>query len=106
MARAELLGSVLLPVEVLAKPLRAGMDAEAHALTALLSHVRLIDVSMPIAALATALAAQHGLAAIDAVHLATAVDSRAQVFLTNNSKDFGSVQVEGLAIEFPEVRPA
>lgn len=98
---ATLIGSVLLPVEVLPKPMRTGKRTEQEALQALLRRVRLVELSLPLAALATQLAAEYGLRAADSVHLATAVHEEADVFYTNNTKDFARVGVPGLAVEHP-----
>jgi predicted nucleic acid-binding protein len=78
---------VLLP-ELLSKPLRDGKADELAELGALLGRLDLRPVDAAIARLATALAADHGLRAIDAVHLATAVNAGADRFITNNSRDF------------------
>lgn len=105
-ADADLFGSVLLPVEVLAKPRRLGATSELAALEALLAHVRLLPVTAATAVLATELAAAHRLPSMDAVHLATAIEARADVFLTNNTKDFGGITVDGPAIVSPHDRQA
>lgn len=98
LAGADLVGSVLLPVEVLAKPRRLSADHELAALEGLLAHVRLLPVTAATAALATELAATHHLPAFDSVHLATAIEARADVFFTNNTRDF-----EGLATDGPTI---
>ena len=103
MAGATLIGSVLLPVELLPKPKRTGADAELFALLALLRRVELVEITVAVAALATEMAAEHGLRALDATHLATAAHAGADVFFTNNHRDFGRVRVDGLAIEFPAI---
>ena len=100
----ELVGSVLLPVEVLAKPLRTGAVREGESLQALLRRIRLLDLTLPIAALATTLAAEQGLHAADAVHLATAVEALADVFLTNNRSDFGRISLDRPTIAFPRTQ--
>lgn len=82
------IGSVLLLPELLAKPMRDGATAEVEALAALLGRLTLRPVDAATAELATALAASYRLRALDAVHLATAVASGADRFLTNNAKDF------------------
>ncbi len=81
-------GSVLLIPELLTKPLRDGRDAEIEALTALIARLDLRPVDEAVAHLATTLGATHGLRAADAVHLATAVASGAERFITNNASDF------------------
>lgn len=99
---AELVGSALLPVELLPKPKRLGARAEVAALTSLLAGLRLLDVSLPIAVLATELATEYTLTAVDAVHLATARSAGADAFVTNNTKDFANVQIGGLGILHPQ----
>lgn len=81
-------GSVLLVPELLTKPIRTGADAEAAALAVLLGRIDLRPVDEATARLATALGADYGLRAADAVHLATAVATGADRFITNNSSDF------------------
>lgn len=94
-------GSVLLLPEVLAKPLRTGAAEEARSLAAFLGRLELAPVDLTIAQEATALGARHGLKAVDAVHLATAISLGADRFITNNRKDFSS----GID-EIEVVRPA
>lgn len=98
----ELVGSVLLPAEVLAKPMRAGSSTEYEAVMQLLRGVRLVEAGLPVVALATTVAAEHGLRAVDAVHLASALHARADAFLTNNTSDFAHVRLDGLRIRFPD----
>ena len=82
-------GSVLLLAEVLAKPMRADPgSAETAALISVLSRLELHPLDEATARLALALAATYGLRAADAAHLATAVASGAERFLTNNRRDF------------------
>lgn len=81
-------GSVLLLPELLTKPLRDGADREVEALVALLARLELRPVDESLASLATSLGATYRLRAADAVHLATAVASGADRFLTNNAADF------------------
>jgi predicted nucleic acid-binding protein len=51
--------------------------------------------------LAVAFGARHGLGVVDAVHLATAAHSGADVFLTNNSKDFDPERIFEIDVIFP-----
>jgi predicted nucleic acid-binding protein len=81
-------GSVLLIPELLTKPMRDGADGEVEALAALIGRLDLRPVDEATAELATVLGAAHGLRAADAVHLATAVATGANRFITNNSSDF------------------
>ncbi|CAN5384192.1 hypothetical protein BH23ACT3_BH23ACT3_17240 [soil metagenome] len=98
------IGSVLLIPELLTKPMRDRADTELEALTALLGRVDLRPVDEAIAELATALGATHRLRAADAVHLATAVASGADRFITNNSSDFTKTITE-VAITYPDELP-
>ncbi|MGL5857972.1 MAG: type II toxin-antitoxin system VapC family toxin [Angustibacter sp.] len=89
-----LVGSALLLPEVLAKPLRTAHTEEVGALTRILSRLQLHPLDETTASLATSLAAQYRLKAPDAVHLATAVATGADLFLTHNTKDFTAKIVE------------
>jgi predicted nucleic acid-binding protein len=82
-------GSVVLLPEVLAKPMRDGATHEVAALVGLLSRLDLRPVDAVTAEVATSLAATHRLRAADALHLATAVVTGADRFITNNRRDFG-----------------
>lgn len=82
-------GSVLLLPEVLSKPMRNDPKSdEVAALAGLLSRLQLHPIDEPTSRLALALAASYGLRSADAAHLATAVASGADRFLTNNRRDF------------------
>jgi predicted nucleic acid-binding protein len=82
------IGSVLLMPEVMSKPLRDDREDQLADLATLLARLDLRPLDHATARVATALAAQHRLRAADAVHLATAVVSGADRFITNNRKDF------------------
>lgn len=82
------IGSLLLVPELLAKPMRDGVEDELADLGALLARLDLRPVDAAIAELATSLASRHRLRPIDAVHLATAVIHGADRFITNNRRDF------------------
>lgn len=85
----ERVGSVLLVPEVLTKPLREDPDGEElRTLTGVLARLDLRPLDGATARLAAVLGVQHGLRAADATHLATAVASGADHFLTNNRRDF------------------
>ncbi len=99
------IGSIILLPEILAKPMRAGTDIEVRSLTELLKRLDLLPIDTSIAELATVLGAEHGLHAIDAVHLATAVDAGADRFLTNNQRDFRR-SIGQIEITYPEDLPA
>jgi predicted nucleic acid-binding protein len=81
-------GSVLLIPELLTKPTRDGADDEVAALAAILGRLDLRPVDEATAELAVAVGASYGLRAADAVHLATAVVTGADRFVTNNARDF------------------
>lgn len=95
------IGSVLLLPELLAKPLREGGTDEVRMLAGLLSRLDLRPTDRATADLATALAARHRLRAADAIHLATAVGTGADRFITNNKRDFG-IAITEIEITYPE----
>lgn len=94
-------GSVMLLPELLSKPLRADSTTELTELGGLLARLDLRPVDQATAELATALSAQYGLRAVDAVHLATAVHAGAERFLTNNRRDFPKSILE-IDITYPD----
>jgi len=99
------IGSVLLLPELLSKPIREQADGEVTMLAALLSRLDLLPVDQATAELAVALGARYGLKAVDAVHLATAVGSGADRFLTNNERNFPRTITEidvSYPIDLPE----
>jgi len=98
------IGSVLLLPELLAKPQREGRDDEVSTLLGLLAHLDLLPVDDSTADLAVALSVAYRLRAIDAVHLATAVNGGADAFVTNNRRDFRSTITE-VDITYPEDLP-
>lgn len=96
------IGSVLLLPEVLTKPLREDPDSpEVKALAGLLGRLDLRPVDEATARLAVGLAVTYRLRAADAVHLATAVTSGADRFLTNNRRDFPTT-IDEIDIVYPE----
>lgn len=94
-------GSTLLLPELLIKPTRLGQAAERRALLAALARLELIAPDEAVCRLAVSLGAAYGLKMPDAVHLATAVQAGADVFVTNNRKDFGEKVLE-LRVAYPE----
>ncbi len=88
------IGSVLLIPETLIKPMRTASSAELSYLHDLLGRLDLIPTDGAVARLGTALGARHGLRAVDAIHLATAVAGGADHFLTNNQADFPTTITE------------
>ena len=90
--------------ELLSKPTRTGDARQLDALGRLLGRLDLSPVDLVIADLAAALGAQYGLRAVDAVHLATAVNAGAERFVTNNSKHFKPSIVE-IDVTYPTDLP-
>lgn len=82
--------SVLTLTEVLPKPIEAGDEKLARKFARLLGHGRnfnLIEISARIAERAGRLRGQYpDLRTIDAIQLSTAIDVRADAFLTNDKK--------------------
>jgi len=97
-------GSVLLIPELLTKPMRQAAETEIEALAVLLARLDLRPADEAVAELAAALGATHGLRALDAVHLATAVAAGAERFITNNSADFAKTITE-IAVTYPDDLP-
>jgi predicted nucleic acid-binding protein len=97
-------GSVLLLPEVLSKPLRDGTTDEVRVLAGLLARLDLRPVDRATAELATALSSRYRLKAADATHLATAVSTGADRFITNNKHDF-STDITEIDITHPDELP-
>jgi predicted nucleic acid-binding protein len=95
------IGSVLLLPEVLAKPLRDGNMEMLELLEELLGRLELRPTTMETARLAARLRATYGMPAADAIHLATAVETGADRFITNNSRDFPQT-IEEIQIIYPQ----
>jgi predicted nucleic acid-binding protein len=95
------LGSALLLPELLSKPIRLGLDLERDALLNILSFLDLIPLGTATAMLAAQLGAAYKLKAPDAIHLATAVQAGAEVFVTNNIRDFKPELILELQVVFP-----
>ena len=94
------IGSVLLMPEILSKPLREGATDEIRILAGLLARLDLRPVDRATAELATALASRYRLKAADATHLATAVSTGADRFITNNQRDF-PVTITEIDVSYP-----
>jgi predicted nucleic acid-binding protein len=103
-ARPAGVGSVLLIPELLTKPARDGADDELAMLAAILSRLELRPVDEATAELAVAIGASYGLRAADAMHLATAVTTGADRFITNNARDFPRAITE-IDITYPADLP-
>lgn len=97
-------GSALLVPEILIKPTRLGVEAEVGDLVDLLARLDLVACDEAVARVATILGAKYGLRAADAVHLATAVITGADRFITNNRKDF-SLDIEEVLVTYPQDLP-
>jgi predicted nucleic acid-binding protein len=87
-------GSLLLLPEILAKPLRDGTAGEVQILAGLLARLDLRPLDLATAELATSLSVRYRLKAADATHLATAVSTGADRFITNNQRDFSRAITE------------
>jgi predicted nucleic acid-binding protein len=98
------IGSLLLLPEVLTKPRREAASEELAELGALLGRLQLWPVDLMTAGLAVALGSSYGFRAADAVHLATAVASGADRFITNNKADFSKAIAE-IDVTYPEELP-
>lgn len=98
------IGSVLLIPELLSKPMREEASEEIDALAALLGRLELRPVDEAVAEIAAALGAIHNLRAADAVHLATAVNSGADRFITNNARHFPKSIAE-IEVTYPDELP-
>jgi predicted nucleic acid-binding protein len=94
-------GSVLLVPELLAKPLRDDAVDEIDELAMLLGRLDLLPVDRATADLAAVLGAAHRLRAVDAVHLATAVNAGADRFITNNRRDFTET-IDEIDVVYPD----
>ena len=81
-------GSLLLLIEVLSKPMRDGATDEVRRLAVLLAALDLRPLDRATAELAVVLSTAYRLRAADATHLATAVMAGAERFVTNNRRDF------------------
>ena len=95
------IGSKLLIPEVLGKPIRENALREIDALSELLVRLDLRDVDSRTAVLAAEFVANYRLKTVDATHLATAVVSGCDRFITNNSKDFAGKKIDEIEIVFP-----
>ena len=98
----EKIGSVLLLIEILAKPMR--LDPESSQVVVLMSLVgclKLLPLDVRTATMSLSLAAKYGLKTVDAAHLATAIVAGADRFLTNNRKDFRK-DFQEIDVVYPE----
>jgi predicted nucleic acid-binding protein len=99
--QGSLVGSVLLLPELLSKPTRLGLELEVNALLECLSRLELLAIDATIASLAVDLGAAYKLKAPDAIHLASAVVSGVDAFVTNNARDFDSASILEVRVVFP-----
>jgi len=68
--------------------------------------IRYVDVDFLVAQAAVKISREHGLRGPDAVHLASAIRARCDVFMTWNSKDFGRLygnRVDGVLLREPHL---
>jgi predicted nucleic acid-binding protein len=86
----------------LIKAVGSDEETEIRALTTVIARIQLIDVSLPVAALAVELGAAYALRPADAVHLASAVWVGAESFVTNNKRDFRRHRIAEIDVVFPE----
>ena len=99
----QLVGSTLLSAETLNHPRD---EDEAVQLEALLSQMELWPITDTVGFLAASLGSQYRLHPMDATHLACAVDGGADVFLTNNRKDFDAARIGAIDVVYPDELPA
>ena len=95
-------GSTLLIPELLVKPIRVHDNEEREALVSLLGRLELIATDRRIADLAVTVGVKYGLKALDAVHLATAISTGADRFITNNRRDFDAVAIDEIDVVRPD----
>lgn len=96
-------GSMLLLTELLV-PRSGGRDDELDDIGRLLGRLDLRPVDRRIAEAAAILRGKYRLKTADAVHLATALDTGADRFITNNSKDFPKTITE-IDVTYPTDLP-
>jgi predicted nucleic acid-binding protein len=99
--RYQLCGSAILLPELLIKAVRQGLSTETDAIISLVGRLELWPATRAVCELAVTLGAAYGLSAIDALHLASAVDCGADAFCTNNSRDFDAGAIVELDIVSP-----
>lgn len=93
--------NLLLPV-VLTEPVRMRTEEEYDALLEILARLTLIEVDDSVAMLSVELGAAYGLKTADAVHLASAAWIGADVFVTNNRRDFRADRVTEVDVRYPD----
>ena len=97
------IGSTVLIPELLSKPLREERTDEISLLTYILARLELQPVDRSVASLAAVLGARYRLRAADAIHLATAVATGADRFITNNRRDFEREHIVEIDITYPDM---
>ncbi len=90
---------------MLTRPIRERQTAEIRRLAFYLSRLDLRPVDRTVATLAATLGARHRLRAADAIHLATAVGSGADRFITNNRRDYDRELIVDIDITYPDQLP-
>lgn len=100
-----LLVSALMPLEVLGGPSRSRTQEEEEAAEAIVTRASniVVPAGRMVVLAARRYRLQHKLATMDALHLASAVRGRADVFFTWNMDDFGRVapEIDGVRISEP-----
>ena len=96
------IGSLLLYPELLGKPVREKNQEQIHILAAYLDRLTLYPMDISVACLAAQFSANYKLKAADSVHLATAVHAGADMFITNNHRDFDHQRITEITVQYPE----
>ena len=97
-------GSTLLLPETLIKPTRTSPVEREH-LASLLANIDLEPATQSVCSVAVALGAKYRLATVDAVHLATATETGADAFLTNNRNEFDQDLIDEIEVLYPTDLP-
>jgi predicted nucleic acid-binding protein len=105
----EAVSSVISLTEVLSQPIKKGRNDLEQAYLNILSsgaRFRLLPVSQAIAESAARLRAQHNLRTPDALHVATALDSACDAFLTNDNGLKRVTEITVLLLDDLELDPS
>lgn len=100
--RCHAVTSVLTRLEVLVKPLKGGRDDVAEAYRLILDtfpNLQQIVVDEPVADMAAALRAAHGLSTPDSLHLAGAITAGCSAFITNDGDIPATDAMEVITLE-------
>ncbi len=104
--RFRVCGSTLLLPETLTKPTADEAVTQLAHLNEFIARLELWPVTDTVGRLAVWMGSTYRLRSMDATHLACAVDGGADVFLTNNRKDFDRKSIGEVDIVFPDELPA